>query len=85
MIINLYKMSVPTYYSKIVANTFNDNFMTVKTLRSKFNETTSPILQSDERYRTEPKLRPFSGRHLMESKIVDNNVKINNNRSQLRK
>jgi hypothetical protein len=60
-------MSVQNYYSKIVANTYNENFMTVKTLRTKFNDTTSPILQNDERYKAEPKQRPFSGRHMMES------------------
>jgi hypothetical protein len=62
-------MSIPSYYGKIVANTYNDNIITVKTLKSKFNATTSPILQQDERYKTEPKERAFAMNHLKESQV----------------
>jgi hypothetical protein len=60
-------MSVHNYYSKIVANTFNENVITVKTLRSKFNEQTNPILQNDDRYKVEHIYNP-SRFHLVQSK-----------------
>jgi hypothetical protein len=63
-------MSTNSYYSKIIANTYNDNVITVKTLKSKFNATTSPILQNDDRYVPEQKQRAYSKIHMKQTEQV---------------